>query len=136
MLATQAASGSIEPPTTPIPEGARPGSVIMRRRPLGPLLGGGARYRHVPPVEPWQAVKVEGAPKDVPPEAYQCLFCGQAIEPDDILGVPALLFIGRWDRGAAEEKSQQFWCHPGCFRSAVPEKNRTVLYCLDADFYE
>jgi hypothetical protein len=70
-----------------------------------------------------------------PHQGYECLFCGEGVEPDPVLGIPALLFIGRWNEGSKRERSQQFWCHADCFRSSASQKNQGVLYCLDADFY-
>jgi len=60
---------------------------------------------------------------------YQCVFCGEAIEPT-ASGVCSLLLTTNWTGPEEQQSAQQFFCHADCFcRHAHPS---VPLYVLDA----
>ena len=63
---------------------------------------------------------------------YQCLFCGEGIEPSG-LDPCALHLVARFDRPRGEQKEQTFFCHLSCIRAktlALPDS----FYIADPDF--
>lgn len=57
---------------------------------------------------------------------YQCCFCGNRIETDDVTG---LIDVSNWEKDKNEQQEQQLFCHMECLKEKLSAK--TPLYIAD-----
>lgn len=61
-------------------------------------------------------------------QKYQCCFCGESIESNQI-DITALIVVSNWDKKQALQQEQQLFCHMECLRSKLAEN--VPLYIAD-----